>query len=103
MGKLFPTKVYLARHIKINHISDEEKPYRCEQCGKGFIDRVILEMHMNVHLGLKPFKCRYCDNFYQNISNQNAHERKAHPELYTTLGRQARVAIKVNSKIKRVQ
>ena len=45
-----------------------------------------LEIHrMNVHLKLRPHKCRYgCDISYNDTSNRNAHEKKTHGKLFTT-------------------
>ena len=82
-GKLFHTKLYLNRHIKQKHADESEKTFQCAQCGKGFITRDSYEGHLNMHAGVKPVQCRYCDLRYQNRSNAIAHEKKAHKELYT--------------------
>jgi len=84
-GKLFHNDVYLKRHIASQHTSYADMPYKCQQCEKGFSAPAPLEFHMNMHLNLKPFRCRYCDNCYQNPSNCLSHEKKSHPELYTKL------------------
>ena len=57
-GKLFHNQVYLKRHIGSQHTAYADMPYNCEQCGKGFTLAVALEYHMNMHLNLKPFRCR---------------------------------------------
>jgi len=84
-GKMCHTKELLRRHIISHHTAHVDMPCKCDQCGKGFSTSILLEYHMNVHLGLKPFKCRYCNNFYQNPSNCMSHEKKGHPDLYKKL------------------
>ena len=73
-------------HIKEVHTPDDQKPYQCQDCGKGFIDLTKLEKHkMNVHLKLRPYNCRYgCDIAYNDTSNRNQHEKKTHGKLFTT-------------------
>jgi uncharacterized C2H2 Zn-finger protein len=58
-GKMFHPGKNLERHINNLHRSNEEKDFQCTQCEKGFNTRSTLEGHMNMHLGLKPFECRY--------------------------------------------
>ena len=50
---------------------------------KGFVLRMLLDDHINCHLGLKPCKCILCDNSYQKKSNAINHGKKSHPHLYT--------------------
>jgi len=73
-------------HMKRMHASDEDKRYRCNVCGKGFVESQALNNHqMNVHLKLRPYKCRYgCTFAYNDSSNRNAHERKTHGKLFET-------------------
>jgi len=84
-AKMFHNKIYLQRHISSQHTAYEDMPFKCDQCGKGFNLANQLEFHMNMHLNLKPFKCRYCNNCYQNPSNCMSHEKKSHPDLYKKL------------------
>jgi len=75
-GKKFTCEFNLNRHTSAQHVSDEEKPFKCSKCGKGFATKVILEGHMNMHLGLKPYKCQICGQGFQNNSNMRAHQKK---------------------------
>eukprot|EP00088_Acartia_fossae_P004585 TRINITY_DN11973_c0_g1_i1.p1 TRINITY_DN11973_c0_g1~~TRINITY_DN11973_c0_g1_i1.p1 ORF type:complete len:532 (-),score=107.87 TRINITY_DN11973_c0_g1_i1:32-1627(-) len=81
-GKLFHNKKYVDRHAKSAHVQQQDMRFNCDLCGKGFTDKKKLEQHTNVHLNLKPYKCRWCDRAYQNVANQNAHERTIHREEY---------------------
>jgi len=67
-------------HMKITHTDDSEKPFRCEDCGKGFTDNANLKAHrMNMHIRSMPYQCRYgCENRYNDVSNRNAHEKRRH-------------------------
>jgi len=73
---------YLRRHILSHHTAPEDLGFHCDQCGKGFTNERTLEGHMNMHLGLKPYKCRYCSNCYQNYENRLNHEKKSHRDIY---------------------
>ncbi|XP_042316710.1 zinc finger protein 621-like [Sceloporus undulatus] len=37
-----------------------EKPYRCQECGKGFAQKSVLVVHQRGHTGEKPYKCQQC-------------------------------------------
>ena len=51
------TATYLKRHIKSRHTQHMQFP--CTQCGKAFSTEQALNDHMNMHLGIKPYRCRY--------------------------------------------
>ena len=78
------SKTGLKEHMRRKHTKDEEKMFQCPDCGKGFTKLYALDKHkMNVHLKLRPYKCRYgCTFAYNDISNRNAHERKTHGGLF---------------------
>ena len=82
-GKLFHVQKNLKRHILSLHTDNSILPVHCTVCSKGLIDSTILKDHMNEHLGLMPYKCKYCSNVYQNASNRINHEKKFHWDLYT--------------------
>jgi hypothetical protein len=67
-GSFFHTDQYLKRHIVGQHTDVSDMPFHCDQCGKGFAGPHQLSDHMNMHLGLKPYKCRYIITF--NLFNQ---------------------------------
>ena len=77
---------HLKLHIEQVHTPDDQKPFQCQDCGKGFVEKRVLEHHrMNVHLKLRPYNCRYgCDIAYNDTSNRNQHEKKTHGKLFTT-------------------
>ena len=80
----------LKKHIELVHTKDEDKKFQCQDCGKGFMLKRTLESHrINMHLKTKPYNCRYgCDISYNDMSNRNAHEKKTHGKLFTTVKEQ---------------
>ena len=77
----------LKDHMDSVHLKDEDKKYQCQDCGKGFMHEPKLEKHrISMHLKTKPYACRYgCDISYNDDSNRNAHEKKTHGKLFTTV------------------
>ena len=74
----------MADHIRNVHTEEKDKKFVCNICGKGFHQKRKLENHtMNIHLKLRPHRCRYgCDIGYNDTSNRNAHEKKKHGGLF---------------------
>jgi ribosomal protein L37AE/L43A len=84
-GTMFKSRAYLQKHTLIMHQKDEDKPHRCEDCGKGFVGSNALKTHkMNVHIKARPYACRYgCGAAYNDSSNRGHHERKKHGGNFT--------------------
>merc|ERR1719438_559669 len=73
-------------HMRTTHTLDKDKSFQCTDCGKGFALKKSLVKHtMNVHLKLRPYKCRYgCEFAYNDMSNRSAHEKKTHGKVFIT-------------------
>ena len=72
-------------HMAIAHNTGEVK-YRCDKCGKGFMSTSAMKQHdMNVHLKLRPWKCRYegCEFRYNDPTNRRFHEQKKHGKTWS--------------------
>ena len=71
----------LKKHMAATHA---EKKHNCEECGKAFPSNHKLQGHkMNVHLKLRPYKCRYgCELAYNDSSNRCAHEKRVHGRIF---------------------
>ena len=75
---LFRCRKYMSSHMMRFHTPDNLKPFVCKICTKGFLYKNQIDDHMNIHYGLKPHKCKYCDQTFANVSNKLAHQRSTH-------------------------
>ena len=70
---------YMKNHTLNNHTPEHMKPYVCDKCGKGFMQKDKLDDHMNIHFGIKPHACKYaCGATFRDFGNKRMHERCAH-------------------------
>ena len=71
-NKRFVKLSYLHYHNRRVHLSD--KPFRCTVCGKKFINRNELMIHMRTHTGEKPFACTTCGKQFTQMINLKLHQ-----------------------------
>ena len=78
----------MKKHINDVHTPDRNKSFTCQECGKGFFGSHALQRHqMNVHLRLRPYKCRYGCSFASSYScHRNRHEKKSHGSIFQKNG-----------------
>ena len=55
--------------------TDDQKKFRCDVCGKGFLRNSFLSDHTNVHTGEKPYKCKFCSKCFASLGTHATHER----------------------------
>ena len=54
-------------------IPNSEYTYTCAICGKGFDFPSHMERHNRIHLGIKPFACKFCDRRFATKGNMQSH------------------------------
>lgn len=67
-----------SRQVVIAHIKelhDNDRPYVCVQCNKGFGRRSDLKKHTIVHTGIRPFTCPVCNKNFSRNTNLTKHMR----------------------------
>ncbi|CAG9763105.1 unnamed protein product [Ceutorhynchus assimilis] len=72
----FSKPALFIKHIDTKH--QKRYMYNCSQCGKGFHSKTLCSEHMNVHLGVKPFRCIVCNAGFTYTKSVVTHQLKAH-------------------------
>ena len=81
----FKSVSHMRSHIVTVHTKEEDKPFFCDKCEKGFSSNKQLTNHQfSVHLKSRPYKCRYnCGADYNDPSNMYQHEKRKHGALFS--------------------
>lgn len=77
-GKGFRYLCQLKRHMRI-HMESDQKPCPCPVCGKRFVDKFAMQVHLTRHSSERPFKCHLCGRGYGVKSRLQWH-LKSHSE-----------------------
>jgi KRAB domain-containing zinc finger protein len=72
MYKVYHQYVFLCVSVSYN---SDDKPYKCDGCGKGFSHGSNLQNHIRTHTGDKPYKCDICGRVFSQNYNLQTHTR----------------------------
>lgn len=55
----------------------QEKPHKCNHCGKAFNRSSTLNTHVRIHAGYKPFVCEFCGKGFHQKGEEMFSTREA--------------------------
>ncbi|KAK4458463.1 hypothetical protein QBC42DRAFT_233969 [Cladorrhinum samala] len=64
--------MYLNHHAP--HASQQDRPFKCDQCPQSFNRNHDLKRHKRIHLAVKPFPCLYCDKSFSRKDALKRHK-----------------------------
>ncbi|XP_029634692.1 transcriptional repressor CTCF [Octopus sinensis] len=70
-----PKRYLLTRHMKSH---SEDRPHKCDVCGRGFKTMASLQNHRNTHTGTRPHKCKQCHAAFTTSGELVRHVRYRH-------------------------
>lgn len=67
------TQPRLRNVFNFRYIHSKEKPFKCNECGKGFCQSRTLAVHKILHMEESPHKCSICGRSFNQRSNLKTH------------------------------
>uniref|UniRef100_A0A668AX78 C2H2-type domain-containing protein n=1 Tax=Myripristis murdjan TaxID=586833 RepID=A0A668AX78_9TELE len=74
--KHFRSTAEMKRHVMQYHT--EERPFKCNVCGRGFIMSCLLKTHARTHSGEKPYICSLCGKAFPTLYSMKRHKKLMH-------------------------
>nr|CAH7750397.1 unnamed protein product [Callosobruchus chinensis] len=70
-NSIFNSKASLRNHL--NKHSERSKEFLCNECGKEFWTKSLLDSHLKIHLGIKPYICEICSKGFPTKNSLQKH------------------------------
>lgn len=67
----------MSKH-KLTHLPDDQKPFHCQFCSKGFTSKSDKDHHEMIHTNEKPHPCSACDRGFKTNAEMKEHFIKMH-------------------------
>ena len=75
----------IINHMRKEHqVNLQEKKFRCEVCGKGFVNENKLQDHVNAHTGARPHLCKFCGRGFAADGTRWRHEKSCSKNMTET-------------------
>lgn len=75
-GRDFPKPGNVKRHIQTVH--ENQRPYRCDECGKRFGHKTHRDRHRKSHTPDLPYACQWCEARFRASSRLDRHVSSVH-------------------------
>lgn len=76
--KSFSTPSERRKHEEY-HVPRDQRPRKCDKCGKRFVHQHILDRHITKHSDKRNFECDVCHKRFKRKDFIPRHKRKQHP------------------------
>ena len=74
----FPFPYDLKQHQATHETKPLAEYLECDKCPKKLKTKACLELHKLMHLGIKPYKCDFCDKKFRQAAHKRTHQRLIH-------------------------
>lgn len=75
-----PAASHEAPPVQSGQQNGQQRPFRCDYCGKAFKLRHHMKDHCRVHTGERPFPCHLCGKTFSRSTILKAHEKTHLPK-----------------------